>query len=94
MEGAQGQSRYRWDSLGLVVLTRYREGKQWRPRENSRAQAMMALFERTLVAHTRPEFALDVLQKAVAEARVLKGLRGEASEAARAVLDHVSGFAV
>lgn len=73
--------------LGMVVMTKFREGASWRPRENSRAQAMMALWERAIVARNRPDFALPILEKAVKSAAVLKGPRGEASEVARALLD-------
>ncbi len=70
----------------LVVLTKYREGAAWKPRENSQAQAMMALFERAILARDRPEFALNVLQRVVENASVLKVTRGEADEAAEAIL--------
>ncbi len=56
------------------------------PRENSQAQAMMALFERAILARDKPEFALDVLQRVVERASVLKVTRGEADEAAEAIL--------
>lgn len=76
--------------VGLVVMTRYREGSQWRPRENSQAQAMMELLDRVLVSRKRPEFTLGILRKAVANAAVLKGPRGEADEVARAILDYAA----
>lgn len=74
--------------LGMVVMTKFREGANWRPRENSRAQAMMALWERAVVARKRASFALPILEKAVANADVLKGPRGEAPEVARALLEY------
>ncbi len=70
----------------LVVLTKYLEGAAWKPRENSQAQAMMALFERAILARDKPEFALSVLQRVVERASVLKVTRGEADEAAEAIL--------
>ena len=70
----------------LVVLTKYLEGAAWKPRENSQAQAMMALFERAVLARDKPEFVLNVLQRVVEGASVLKVTRGEADEAAEAIL--------
>ena len=71
----------------LVVLTRYQEGAAWKPRENSQAQAMMALFERSILARDKPEFALDVLRRVVENASVLKVTRDEADKAAEAILE-------
>jgi len=48
---------------------------------------MVALFDNTVVARSRPEFALTVLAKAVKGTRALEGDRGEASEMAAALLD-------
>jgi len=73
--------------IGLTVITRFRDGMVWNPRRISKAQVMLALFDNTVVARSRPEFALDVLAKAVEGTEGLEGDRGETSEMALALLD-------
>ena len=73
--------------MGLAVITRFRNGAAWNPRRISKAQVMMALFDNTVVAESRPEFALSVLAKAVEGTEGLEGERGEASEMASALLE-------
>ena len=50
--------------MGLTVITRFRDGAAWNPQRISRARALMALFDNTVVARSRPEFALTVLATA------------------------------
>ena len=73
--------------IGLTVITRFRHGATWSPQRISKAQALMALFDNTVVARSRPEFALSVLAKAVEGTEGLEGDRGEAGEMASALLD-------
>jgi hypothetical protein len=72
--------------LGLTAVTRFRQGASWNPTPITKAQALMALFDNTVVARSRPEFALAVLAKAVESTEGLEGDRGEASETAAALL--------
>jgi len=51
----------------------------------------MALFDNTVVARIRPEFALTVLAKAVESTTGLEGDRGEAAEMTSALLAAVDG---
>ncbi len=51
----------------------------------------MALLEDTLPAQIDPEGSLRLLQEAVATARVLKGVRGDADETARQLLSVLDG---
>jgi len=74
-------------ALGLTVVTRFRDGARWDPRPISKAQALMALFDNTVVARSRPEFALSVLARAVDGTRALEGDRGEAADMASALLE-------
>ena len=73
--------------LGRTVITGYRKGAVWNPSPITRAQAMMALFDNTVVAKAQPEFALSVLSNAVEGSDGLEGDRGEAAEVAAALLD-------
>jgi hypothetical protein len=72
--------------VGLVMVTKYQEGAHWRPRSLSGGQAVLALLANTVSARRQPEKALGALQKAVAEARTLKGVRGEAGKLVTSIL--------
>jgi hypothetical protein len=74
-------------ALGLVVVTEFRDGVRWNPRRITPAEAMMALFDNTLVARSHPEFALRVLAAAVSGAGGVAGDRPEADRVAGALLD-------
>ncbi len=68
--------------VGLVVATSYQEGARWRPRQLLPGRAVMSLLAHTVSVRRKPERALTVLREVVADALVLKGVRGEAAETA------------
>jgi hypothetical protein len=74
-------------TAGLVVLTSYAAGAQWRPCVGSRAEGALALLENTVSARVRPAAALRATSRLVHAAVFLAGQRGEASDAAQAVLE-------
>jgi len=73
-------------SVGLVVATSYREAARWRPRQLLPGRAVMALLAHTVSVRRQPERAMTVLREVVADAVVLKGVRGEAAETAEDIL--------
>jgi hypothetical protein len=75
--------------IGLTVITSFRNGATWAPRQVSAGRALMALFENTVKARSQPEFTLDVLKRAVAGTLGVEGERGDASEVAAAILDRL-----
>jgi hypothetical protein len=50
---------------------------------------VLALLANTVPARQRPAAALAALRQAVAEASILKGMRGEAEEVAGVLLENV-----
>ena len=72
--------------VGLVVVTQYKTGARWRPREISNGQAVLALLANTVSARRDPDKALGALQKVVATAQSLKGVRGDAERIAHILL--------
>jgi hypothetical protein len=70
----------------LVVLTRYRDGANWRPRNLSRSKALLGLLSHTVQARSRPQAALSVLQRVAQNCISLSGARGEARPTAEALL--------
>ena len=75
--------------VGLVVSTNYKQGARWRPRQLTRGKGVLELMSNTVSARSQPEMALSVLPAALASARILKGVRGEASEIVKSILDSV-----
>jgi hypothetical protein len=72
--------------VGLVIVTRYQQGASWRPRRLGAGRAALALLDNALSARDQPAKVLTVLQQVVSRAVALKGIRGEAEEAATALL--------
>jgi hypothetical protein len=74
--------------LGLVVVTHHRDGNPvWRPRRMSEGRALLAMLECAPAVRLRPEMVVDTLSRAIAGTRAVQGNRGEADEAARAILE-------
>src|SRR5947209_19829256 len=74
--------------VGLVISTRYKDEARWRPRRLTRGKGVLELMANTVCARSQPELALTVLPKAVESARILKGVRGDASEAVNLILNY------
>lgn len=71
----------------LVISTKFKEGARWRPRELTAGKGVLELMSNTVSARTQPQLALTVLPKALQSAKILKGVRGEASEIVNRILD-------
>jgi hypothetical protein len=71
--------------VGLIIVSQYRPGARWEPRQLSAGDAMLALLSNTVPAHERPEETFNALTNAVDGALVLEGERGEAIE----VVEHL-----
>jgi hypothetical protein len=72
--------------VGLVVLAPHRPGGKWRPVRLSAGRAVLEMLAHTVPARRRPEASLQALERAVEQASVLRGRRGEAGETARQLL--------
>jgi hypothetical protein len=76
--------------VGLVVSTNYKDGARWRPKQITRGQGVLDLMTNTVSARSQPELALTVLPAALESVRILKGVRGEASEIVEWILANVT----
>jgi len=72
--------------IDLVISTRFKAGARWRPRKLTRGKGVLELLANTVSARSQPELALSVLPKALESARIVKGVRGEASEIVESIL--------
>ncbi len=97
-KGSMRQARVSAESLGaqvgktplpvsLIVVSRYREGARWLPKQLTAGTGALELLNNTVPARRYPERVMPVLGRAVSEAVILKSARGEARDAARALLE-------
>ena len=70
-----------------IVLTTFKAGGRWHPRRLTPGATVLGLLSHTVQARTRPERALRTLRNVAARCTTLKGVRGEARETARMLLD-------
>src|SRR5262249_47916869 len=73
--------------VGLVVVSPFKAGAHWQPRQLSAGQAVLELLANTIPARRKPEMVIPTLHRAVSGATTLKGVRGEAARTARLILD-------
>jgi hypothetical protein len=72
--------------IGAIVLARYERGRTWRPRRRSAGEGALALVSNAIAARNDPGRTMAAVGRATHGALVLNGTRGEAGEAARAIL--------
>jgi len=73
--------------VGLIAVTRYQSGARWQPRVLPPGEAMLALLDNTVLARTRPQFALATFGRVVSEAAAVVGKRGEVQTMVQSLLD-------
>ena len=75
--------------VGLVLMTRFKSGAFWRPRKLSAGEGVLEMLFNTVSARRDPGKAFATLQRVTAQAEVLKGVRGNASDVVPRVLKRV-----
>jgi hypothetical protein len=75
--------------VSLIVVSRYEPGDEWHPLLLSPGKAMLELLKNTIPARRKPEAVITTLRKVVGRAVTLKGVRGEASQTAKLIFDHL-----
>lgn len=80
VEAFGGRAGARPLPVGLVVVSKYKPGAKWQPRELSAGEGALELIANTVSARREPEKVLSTLNHVVASAAVLKGFRGDASQ--------------
>lgn len=81
--GVAGEARAVVDT---IAITRYRRGADWQPATISPGAGALAMLSNTVPAQQRPGESLRTVALALRGARVLSGDRGEASDAAQALI--------
>lgn len=71
---------------GLIVFSGYKPNARWRPQSLSVGQAVLKLLSNTIAARRIPTVAIKTLNQVAVRASVIKSNRGEARDAAQAIL--------
>jgi len=72
--------------VGLIVMSEFRSGGEWRPRRLSPGRGALALLANTVAARRIPEIALATLHRVVTRAPIVSSERGEASSVVEPIL--------
>lgn len=72
--------------VGLVVVSKYRDGARWQPRRLTEGRGALELLANAIAARRQPKRVIATLQKVVRHAPVIKSARGKASNAVEAIL--------
>jgi hypothetical protein len=75
---------------GVVAFLKYKVDAGWSPLKMSPGEAVLSLFDNTVLAQKRAKFALRVLSTLVEHAEAVRTLRPDVSLAAPALLDLAS----
>ena len=81
-----GQSGTKPLEVGLVLMTQFKDGARWRPRKLTPGKGVLQLLCNTVSARRDPQRALETLERVAAQAEVLQGVRGQATEMVPALL--------
>jgi hypothetical protein len=68
--------------LGMIVITTYKPGAEWKPQRLSPGAGAMALLANAVPAQERPKEVLQAVSRAAEDAVVIESDRGEADEVA------------
>ena len=72
--------------VGCVITTGYRCGARWKCKAISKGLGVVALLANTVAARRDPSKALSTLSRAVTNAMIFRGHRGEAKEVVESIL--------
>lgn len=80
--------------LGMVIVSQYKAGARWRPRALSLAEGALAIIENTVSIQRQPAKVVETLQRAIPNATILKGKRGDAKQVVDFILEHFGGTVI
>lgn len=72
--------------VGLVLLTSFSKGSEWRPEVLTAGSGMMEIIPHTLSTHRNPAFVLKVLDLVARRAIIVKSPRGDVKKFAKFLL--------
>lgn len=73
--------------VGLIVLSEFRSGGEWRPRRLSPGRGALALLANTVAARRIPDVALATFHQVVTRVPIIASERGEASSVVEPIFE-------
>jgi hypothetical protein len=86
VESLGGRAGDRPLPVAVIAFTSYRPGAAWALRSRTAGEGAVKLLEHSIAARSRPEQVLAAVRRAATNAMVLEGERGDARQAASALL--------
>jgi hypothetical protein len=86
IESLGGRAGDRPLPVAMIAFTSYRPGAAWTLRPRTAGEGALKLLEHSVAARSRPEQVLAAVRRAATDAAILEGDRGDADEAAGALL--------
>jgi hypothetical protein len=86
IESLGGRAGDRPLPVAVIAFTSYRPGAAWALRALTTGEGAIKLLEHSVAARSRPEQVLAAVRRAATDAAILEGDRGDADEAASALL--------
>jgi hypothetical protein len=86
VESLGGRAGDRPLPVAVIAFTNYRPGAAWALSARTAGEGAVKLLEHSIAARSRPEQVLAAARRAATNATVLEGERGDASQAATALL--------
>jgi hypothetical protein len=86
VESLGGRAGDRPLPVAVIAFTTYRPGVAFAPRACTTGEGAVKLLEHSIAARSRPEQVLATVRRAASDAVILEGDRGDADEAASALL--------
>jgi hypothetical protein len=88
VESLGGRAGDRPLPVALIAFTTYRPESAWALSTRTAGEGAVKLLEHSIAARSRPEQVLAAVRRAATNAMVLEGERGDAGQAASALLSH------
>jgi hypothetical protein len=86
IESLGGRAGDRPLPVAVIAFTNYRRGLTWALRPCTAGEGAIKLLEHSIAARSRPQQVLAAVRRAATDAMILEGDRGDADEAASALL--------
>jgi hypothetical protein len=74
--------------VGIVIVSKFKQGAKWRPQRLSAGQGTLELLANAVAIRRAPEMTLAALQPIVSNALIFKGNRGEAKYVVDSILSN------
>ena len=75
--------------VGVVIVSNYKAGARWRPRELSAGRGALEMLAHSISARNQPGVALSTLHRVASRALLLKSKRGEARQVVDSILSRL-----